>query len=460
MDEIATMLGFGWLALRQAQEALKNGRLEEVQRLLAQSAVQGYRRKYPLLEQLAQAFVERGERNLRREDVAGAWHDLLQAEQAGATEGNAARLRQALTRLGLAEVRALLEAGEPGRAAEAAADLRGRAVRPPELGPLEEAAQAWAEAREAADRGEFAQGANLLERVQRLAGPLAALSQANDDLQRRSEACDDLLVQLHEAAQQARWQDVLQVSGKVLALAPQHPEARRVRSQAWRVLEPVTIVNPKGPREAPREEAPAEPAPQRLLLWIDGVGGYLVCLGNRVTFGQATPESTVDIPVFADVSRLHASLQRDAEGYLLEAVRPVQVNGQPVSKALLRTGDRITLGNSCQFQFRQPVPVSTSARFDLVSGHRLRLAVEAVLMMADTLVLGPGPHAHVTMPDLEKPIILFRQKDGLGIRHAGNFRINGQPCSERAALEPGVTVAGDDFALALEVAHRTAGRAG
>ena len=70
-----------------------------------------------------------------------------------------------------------------------------------------------------------------------------------------------------------------------------------------------------------------EPASQ-YLLWIDGVGGFLVCLSHRVTLGQANPDSVVDIPLLADVSRHHATLQRDPEGYFLEAIRKVQVNGQ------------------------------------------------------------------------------------------------------------------------------------
>src|SRR5436309_1454255 len=115
------MLGLGWLVLRQTQEALKSGRLEDAQRLLAQPSVQGLKRTWELQEQLARAFVERGERQLRRDDPAGAWADLLKAEQVGATDPSALRLRQGLTRLGLAEVRALLEAGEAVRAVEAVA---------------------------------------------------------------------------------------------------------------------------------------------------------------------------------------------------------------------------------------------------------------------------------------------------------------------------------------------------
>ena len=138
--------------------------------------------------------------------------------------------------------------------------------------------------------------------------------------------------------------------------------------------------------------------PGHFLLWIDGIGGYLVCLGSRVTLGQATPDAYVDVPLFADVSRAHASITRDQEGYLLEALRPLQVNGKAVEKALLAPNDRVTLGLACQFQFRQPVPVSTTARLDFVSGHRLPVAVDGVILMADTLLLGPGTHVHVSMP--------------------------------------------------------------
>ena len=52
------------------------------------------------------------------------------------------------------------------------------------------------------------------------------------------------------------------------------------------------------------------------------MGGYLVCLGNRVTLGQATPDARVDVPLYADVSRHHATVTRDSEGYLLEGLRP------------------------------------------------------------------------------------------------------------------------------------------
>jgi hypothetical protein len=101
-------------------------------------------------------------------------------------------------------------------------------------------------------------------------------------------------------------------------------------------------------------------------------------------------------------------------------------------------------------QLRIPTPVSASARLDMVSGHRLALSVDAVLLMAETLVLGPGEQSHVIMPDLEKPIILFRQRDGLGVRHSGTFKVNGTSVQDRGSLGASATVSGDEFDFAIE----------
>jgi hypothetical protein len=450
------MFGFAWLTLRQAQEALKTGRLEEAQRLLVQPSVQSHRRAGPMLAQLARTFAERGERRLAHDEAEGAWKDLLLAEHLQAGEKTAERLRQALTRLSVAQARGLFQAGDLRRADEAIAQLRERDVRSAELQVLEDAVKGWLSARDLADRGEFALALEAVAGLRRLIlGPVRLLDEFVADLARRQRDFAALLPRLHEAAESARWGDVLEVAEKVLALAPQHPEARKVRGRAWKAVEPVTVAM-RPPAEVNGHTAPgladttAGEAPTRFLLWIDGVGGYMVCLGARLTFGQAFLDPHADVPLVADVSRMHATLTRDSEGYVLEAVRPVQVNGKATTRAILRPGDRVTLGSSCQFQFHQPVPVSASARLDLVSGHRLPVAVDAILLMADTLVLDRGPKAHVAIEDLKGPVVLFRHKDGLGVRHAGRMTVNGQKSPERAVLPPRAAVAAEDVAFAIE----------
>ncbi len=242
----------------------------------------------------------------------------------------------------------------------------------------------------------------------------------------------------------------------MIAAAPEHAEARKVRARAWKAVEPVTVAH-RG-LAVVGGDVTAGGSPARLLLWVDGVGGYLVCLAPRITLGQAAAEALVDVPLVADVSRLHATLTRDAEGYVLEGVKGLQVNSQDVTRALLRQGDRVTLGPSCQFVFRQPVPVSTTARLDLVSGHRPPLAVDGVLLMGDSLVLGPGPQAHVVVPDLKAPVVLFRHKDGLGVRSRGPLAVNGERCTDRAVLRPRSVVTGEDIAFAVEPAGTRLGQ--
>jgi hypothetical protein len=447
------MLGSGWLTLRQARAALQNGRLEEAQQLLGQPSARGHRKSWELLGRLTRGYVERGEQHLTQDNPAAAWDDLARAEALAPADPGARTLRQALTRHGLAELRTLLEAGEPQRAVQVLARLGERAQSDPEFRPLEDAVKDWVLTQELADRGEFAMAQQMFARVRRTVTAGTGVERFQTELEERQAKFNTALPPLHEAADQRRWRDVLGLAEQVLAVAPQHTESRKAKARAWQSQEPETIAQRRGGAlESTVPEEPAAP-PKRFLLWIDGVGGYLICLGPRITFGQVAADGSVDVPLLADVSRLHATLTRDAEGYVIESTRPLQLNGQPTGKATLQPGDRVTLGAACQFLFQQPVPVSTSARLELVSGHRLPLSVDGILLMAETLVLGPGPQAHVPM-DVARPVILYRHRDGLGVRYAGEVRVNGRPAPDRQALPPHAAVSGPDFAFAVEPGMR------
>jgi hypothetical protein len=286
---------------------------------------------------------------------------------------------------------------------------------------------------------------------------------------------------LYDAAEAKRWREAVAAAAEVLAVAPGHREAKAVRGKAWVVAAPETAdfatpdarpAEPESPatrrdfapppaRELPRlpaggaassylSAAGGAPLPKRFLLWVDGVGGYLVCLSNRVTFGQATAEGPVDVPLFAEVSRTHAEVTRDGEGYVIESGRGIRVNGDEAKRAVLAPGDRVTLGSSCQFLFHKPVAVSSSARLELTSGHRLPVAVEGVLLMGNELMLGAGPEAHVEVPGLEEPVLIYRSKDGLAVRVPGKFGIDDRLFADRAALPLPAVVSCDAFTFAVE----------
>lgn len=452
---------------------------------------EGYRKAARLTPDVAEGYLARAGRHLRADNAEAAWTDLLSAEALNTGAPAAVRLRQSLTRLGLAECRAALEAGHPLHVIETADRLRDRSVRTPELDQLVSAAEDWILAAEQADRGDFLLARDTLARAANFLAPpvVDGIQRFAADLERRHETFRVSVAQLTEAADERRWREVVKWADDALAVAPHHREVRELRARGWDAVQPAPTVAYNGDGTDPeipltpvvveaslttstRTYPPvkkkssrhvtiatttvssngSQPLPKRFLLWIDGVGGYLVCLNPRVTFGQAVGDSPVDVPLFADLSRLHAELYRDGEGYVLESAREVLVNGTSVPRTVLRPGDRVTLGPTCQFQFHLPVPVSPTARLELVSGHRLPLAVDGVLLMADTLVLGPGAQSHVTLPldDVLASIVLFRGKDGLSVRCPGTFKVDNRPCQDRADLPlPGVVTA-DRFTFAVE----------
>lgn len=448
-----------WMTKYQAREALKNGRPEEAHRLLDTLVASGDRKSWALRGDVVRGYVDRAERALRHDDVEAAWKDLVRVTPlATPVDPSVSKLRDVLVRFALAEIRAMLEAGKPLKALEAIARMRERPADSPALAQLEEAARNWQAAIDFADRGEFEQVRPALEKVRpQLGTRTAGLDHFEEQLNVRDDRFRSAWPRLQEAAEKSDWREIMRCADEVLAVAPRHREAQQARNRAWQTIQP-EAVKPTPPlsETVSMSKAPlpvAEllpPLSKRFFLWIDGVGAYLVCLANRISIGQATGEGPVDVPLFADVSRIHAALTRDAECYLLEASKAVSLNGAAAEKAVLQNGDRITLGSSCQMTFELPVPGGLSARLQLSGGRRLPMAVDGVLLMADMLVMGGGEKAHVKIPDLEKPIYLVRQKDELHVKWDGEFRIEGAKCEGRAVLPRAGTVIAEPFTFAVE----------
>jgi hypothetical protein len=189
-----------------------------------------------------------------------------------------------------------------------------------------------------------------------------------------------------------------------------------------------------------------------LMLWVDAVGGYRVCLDDEIVIGQPAHAARVDVPLLADISPRHARIQRDGDAYLLEPLGDVTLDGRPVRGLTnLTDGQRIDLGRGAAIRFRRPHPLSASARLEFIGPHRMQPSADAVLLLADNCVLGPKSHSHVVCRDWPQEVLLFRYEGELFCRTAGVFEIDGTPCRDRGRIGSNSRVTGEGFSLSLEV---------
>ena len=108
-----------------------------------------------------------------------------------------------------------------------------------------------------------------------------------------------------------------------------------------------------------------------------------------------------------------------------------------------------------KLQLRRTHPLSLTARLDFLSRHRTQPAADAVLLLADSCVLGPKPQSHVVCRDWTREVILFRQEEKLYCHAAGHFEIDGVACRNRGLLQANSRVSGEGFSFSLEPVERS-----
>jgi hypothetical protein len=221
---------------------------------------------------------------------------------------------------------------------------------------------------------------------------------------------------------------------------------------------------PRGRQAAERKPAAGSDSPTgRFILWVDSVGGFLVCMADRVTLGQSLPSSLagpddadaksndrIEVPILGDLSRRHAVIRRDAEGYWVEPLRETRLDGRGVAAATTLDDGRVIELGAVRLRFRRPHPLSATARLEPVSHHRTHPHTDGVLLMADTCILSADNSSHVQIPDLSGQVILFREGEGLACSAPGELEIDGKKHSRRGPVRLGSHVAGEDFSFSLE----------
>lgn len=551
------------LKLREAEEALRAGRLDDARQLLSDSDLKQYLPGQRLTEKLVQGVVERALRKGLAGDPLAGWGDL-ESIRILAGDGTAyLKARDELFCLFVAEVESRLAADDACGALTVLDRLERKQITAKPLKVLRDVARRLESARNLSRRGKFSEADEQLQSAVALRPDLAFIEERRAAARGKLESSRPLLEELHRTMAKPDWSRALTLADQLLEIAPEHAVAQEARRRAWaevnarcdqsrthltaynrpsgwseRPFSPVVFPNAGrdaplvsfqnppwqldllAPREATGgDPSPARPAPPvnggpprqfieplrtgaaapagerhdeaaapvpaggeaaavlptsidpRLLLWVDGVGGYLVCLNDDILVGQAAPATTADLPILGDLSRRHAWIRRQGERYLVEpcplarpsgqarlpgqeslpSVTALRINGRLVTEpTLLYDGDELELGAGVKLRFAQPHVLSATARLDFVSRHRPQLRVDGVLLMAESCVLGPNLRNHVVCRDWKDDVVLYRHGGRLFCRAMDDIEIDGRLCEGRGELTGQSVVKGEDFSLALE----------
>ncbi len=189
----------------------------------------------------------------------------------------------------------------------------------------------------------------------------------------------------------------------------------------------------------------------RYLLWIDGIGGFLLLTRQEISIGGPTAND-VDIQLLASLSRRHATIHRDESGFLLEAHAATRVNARRVVEwTELSDGSTITLGKTVELAFHRPTVLSGSARLEFRSDHRPAHSLDGVVLVADTCLLGPGKDCHVPCHDWDDSLILIHRDQAWWVRSPRiPLEINGQRFKGEMDISEGQLVTGPGIRFRIE----------
>jgi hypothetical protein len=191
--------------------------------------------------------------------------------------------------------------------------------------------------------------------------------------------------------------------------------------------------------------------PHRALLWIDAVGGFLVCTDDVIVLGQPSPGNSVAVPILADISRRHAVIRRDAGAYVIEPLQKTLIDGREITQQhVLADNCLIQLGDNVRLRFTKPHALSATARLVMESHHKTQPSADAVLLMADSCVLGPSKHSHVRCKNWERDIVVYRQNEQVFCRADEPLSIDGVQATGEQDIATGVRVEGEEFSFTWE----------
>jgi hypothetical protein len=147
------------------------------------------------------------------------------------------------------------------------------------------------------------------------------------------------------------------------------------------------------------------PPAARWRLWVDGCGGFLLLTGDRWSVGGYSDQSVADVCVRSDWPREAGTIQRADSDYFWEGA------GTADRRELITDRQPIPIQGSAVITLLQPSPLSDSAVLAVSPPHRFDQHVDGVILVNETLLVGPTPDCHIRCRESSDRAVITRRGD-------------------------------------------------
>lgn len=193
---------------------------------------------------------------------------------------------------------------------------------------------------------------------------------------------------------------------------------------------------------------------QQYKLWIDGVGGYLLCFGDEVVLGNRLQTAQTEIgkiPIQAAIRSEHCSILFDSESYWLEAYAACKVNRTTVTQRVRLSHDSVVALEDVQLRILVPSALSKTASLRIESGHRIDGGMDGAMLVRSTCLLGDSSQNHVVCRGWQDQVVIIQRQGRLFCKSQnGIIKRNGESAGSMAQVADGVHLEGEDWSMTFE----------
>ena len=428
------------------------------------------------LANLIRALSAQLSQQVSNQQIQRAWKSLdlltkvLELDESNGPE----ELHQHSSRLAeetIQKASSLLEEGKPTAAHSLLANAKQHGFNNETIAPWLSVANEAMTAEKLSKAAKFQPAIDLLSKAYQSQPKMRFLTGYMDRYRQRNEQVKILTDRLRRAMTYQQWSSVSLICRQLLVIAPQYTVAqdaiRRLMDISKNQVNENTVQTNKqestvasGRATSNTHETEAicgdttpsiQTEDKKFMLWIDGVGGYLVCPGKTNVVGQAIDETDVQIPILGDLKEHHCKIESFGRDHVIQPMATVSLDGKEVQPDTpLKSQQIIELEGGVNLRYAQPHPLSGSARLEFHSRHRTAPWSDSVLLANGPLILGPNQQNHVHCPDWKSDLIIFQRDGKWFARTDGEFEIDGERISIEGPINLNSRIVASDFTLSLE----------